>query len=55
MSTTPVIKQAYNLRHNVDHLNELSHDYDAYIVEWPEYLDYRLNFKQPNDFEYPSS
>jgi hypothetical protein len=54
MSTTAVIKQAYNLRHSVDHLNELSHDYDAYIVEWPEYLDYGLKFKQPNEFEYPS-
>jgi hypothetical protein len=47
-------KQAYKLKHDVDHLNELSHDYDAYIVEWPEYLDYGLNFKQPNNFEYPS-
>jgi hypothetical protein len=48
------VKQAYELKHDVDHLNKLSHDYDAYIVEWPEYLDYGLNFKQPNDFEYPN-
>jgi hypothetical protein len=54
MSTTAVIKQAYNLRHSVDHLNELSHDYDAYIVEWPEYLDYDTYFVHPAEFEYPS-
>jgi hypothetical protein len=51
MATT---KQAYELTQDVDHLNKLSHDYDAYIVEWPEYLDYGLKFKQPNDFEYPN-
>jgi hypothetical protein len=47
-------KQAYELARDVDHLNKLSHDYDAYIVEWPEYLDYGLKFTDPDDFEYPS-
>lgn len=47
-------KQAYKLMHDVDHLNDLHHDYDAYIIEWPEYLNYGLKFVEPNDFEYPN-
>lgn len=51
---TTEMKQAYELTQDVDHLNELSHDYDAYVVEWPEYRDYGLKFKKPDDFKYPN-
>jgi hypothetical protein len=53
MSTTTIEKQAYALKHDAVHIADTSRDYDAYIVEWPEYRDYGLKFKCLDDFEYP--
>ncbi len=39
--------------HDAIHIEDTSRDYDAYIVQWPEFLDYGLNFTDPDDFEYP--
>jgi hypothetical protein len=54
MSTTVAIEQAYELRHKLTHLADTSRDYDAYIVQWSEFLDYTTEFCRPNDFEFPS-
>jgi hypothetical protein len=53
MSTKTAVKQAYELRHNLSHLADTSREYDAYIVEWPEYRSYSTKFRNPDDFEYP--
>jgi hypothetical protein len=54
MSTTTVIKQAYELHPDAIHIADTTREYDAYIVEWPEYREYTLNFKNINNFDYPS-
>jgi hypothetical protein len=54
MSTTALIKQAYELQPDAVHIEDTSREYDAYIVEWPEYREYGLKFCHPRDFEYPS-
>jgi hypothetical protein len=54
MSTTTAIKQAYKLRHNATHIADTSREYDAYVVQWPGFLDYGLKFKDVTNFEYPS-
>ncbi len=54
MSTTTAVKQAYKLRHDAVHIEDTSREYDAYIVEWPEYREYTTKFMVPNDFEYPN-
>jgi hypothetical protein len=53
MSTT-ITKQAYELAQDTSHLNEISRNYDAHIVEWPEYRDYTTKFMDPDDFEFPT-
>jgi hypothetical protein len=53
MSTTTAVKQAYNLRHDAVHIEDTSREYDAYIVEWPEYREYSTKFMIPNDFDFP--
>jgi hypothetical protein len=53
MLDTTVNKQTYELRHNLEHLSKLSRNYDAHIVEWPEYRDYTTKFMDPNEFEFP--
>jgi hypothetical protein len=52
--STPPAAQAYKLCYELDHLEKIQQDKDAYIVEWPEYRDYGTNFMGPADFEYPS-
>ncbi len=54
MPITTLVKQAYRLKHDVDHLNELSHHSDAFIVEWPKYREYDNKFVEPDEFKYPS-
>jgi hypothetical protein len=54
MSTTTAVKQAYELQPDAVHIADTSREYDAYIVEWPEYREYGTKFCRPNDFEYPS-
>jgi hypothetical protein len=54
MSTTTVTKQAYELLHDAVHIENTSREYDAYIVEWPEYREYSIKFMDPDDFEYPN-
>lgn len=54
MTTTTAVKQAYNLRHDAVHIEDTSREYDAYIVEWPEYREYSTKFMDPDDFDYPS-
>jgi hypothetical protein len=54
MSTATLIKQAYELDHNPVNIRDTSREYDAYIVEWPEYRGYSIKFMDPDDFEYPS-
>jgi hypothetical protein len=54
MSTTTVVKQAYKLKHDAVHIEDTSREYDAYIVEWPEYREYSIKFMDPDDFEYPN-
>jgi hypothetical protein len=53
MLPTTATKQAYKLMHDAIHIEATSRDYDAYIVQWPEFLDYGLKFTDPDDFEYP--
>jgi hypothetical protein len=53
MSTTTVVKQAYKLKHDAVHIENTSREYDAYIVEWPEYRAYSTKFMIPNDFDFP--
>jgi hypothetical protein len=47
------MKQAYELRHDAIHIVDTPREYDAYIVQWPDFLDYGLKFKNINDIEYP--
>jgi hypothetical protein len=54
MSITTAVKQAYKLRHDAVHIENTSREYDAYIVEWPEYREYSIKFMDPDDFEYPN-
>jgi hypothetical protein len=54
MPTSTVIKQAYNLRLNPVNIKDTSRDYDAYIVQWPEFLDYTTKFMNPDNFDYPT-
>jgi hypothetical protein len=54
MTATTIIKQAYELNHDPVHIEDTSREYDAYIVEWPEYREHTLNFKNVGDFEYPN-
>ncbi len=54
MSTTIAVKQAYELQPDAVHIADTSREYDAYIVQWPEYRDYGLKFKNLTAFEYPS-
>jgi hypothetical protein len=54
MSTKTVVKQAYKLKHNAVHITDTSREYDAYIVEWPEYRNYTTKFMDPDDFDYPT-
>jgi hypothetical protein len=53
MSTT-IIKQAYELIEDTDHLSDISRNYDAHIVEWPEYREYGTKFLNPRDFDFPA-
>jgi hypothetical protein len=53
MSTTAV-KQAYKLKHDAVHIKDTSREYDAYVVEWPEYREYGLKFCHPRNFDYPA-
>jgi hypothetical protein len=54
MSTPPAALPAYKLRYELDHLEKIQQDKDAYIVEWPEFRNYSTKFMGPDDFEYPS-
>jgi hypothetical protein len=54
MSIETVIKQAYELKHNAVHIADTSREYDAYIVEWPEYRSYGTKFCRPTNFDYPA-
>jgi hypothetical protein len=54
MSTTTVVKQAYKLQPDAIHIEDTSRDYDAYIVQWPEFLEYDLKFCHPRNFDYPA-
>jgi hypothetical protein len=54
MSTKTVVKQAYELDHNPVHIEDTSREYDAYIVEWPEYREYGLKFCHSKGFDYPA-
>jgi hypothetical protein len=54
MSTKTFVKQAYKLNYEPFHLEDTSRDYDAYIMEWPEYRSYSLKFKEVSDFDYPA-
>jgi hypothetical protein len=54
MSTTTAVAQAYELKHDAMHIRDTSREYDAYIVEWPEYQEYDLKFCHPNNFNYPT-
>jgi hypothetical protein len=54
MSTKTALKQAHELRHDAVHIEDTSREYDAYIVEWPEYREYSIKFMDPDDFEYPT-
>jgi hypothetical protein len=53
MSTT-ITKQAYELTQDTDHLSKISRNYDAHIVEWPEYREYGLRFINLDDFDFPT-
>jgi hypothetical protein len=53
MSTTTAVKQAYRLKHDAVHIEDTSREYDAYIVEWPEYRKYTTSFCRPNYFDFP--
>jgi hypothetical protein len=53
MLRTVTTKQAYKLTHHVDHLNDMSLERDAYLVEFSEYLSYSTKFCRPVDFDYP--
>jgi hypothetical protein len=53
MSTTIALKQAYRLRHDAVHIKDTSREYDAYIVEWPEFRNYSTKFMDPDDFDFP--
>jgi hypothetical protein len=53
MSTTIVTEQAYELDHNPVHIRDTSREYDAYVVEWPEYREYSTKFMDPDDFDFP--
>jgi hypothetical protein len=53
MLTTTAVKQAYKLKHDAVHIEDTSREYDAYIVEWPEYRNYDTKFCRPNDFDFP--
>jgi hypothetical protein len=54
MSTTTALKQSYKLDYNPVHIENTSRDYDAYVVQWPEFLDYTMRFMEPDDFDYPN-
>jgi hypothetical protein len=54
MPTTTAVKQAYELRHQLAHLADTSRERDAYIVQWPEFMDYTLKFMDIDDFDYPN-
>jgi hypothetical protein len=54
MSTNVIAKQAYKLTNDVDHLIDTSRERDAYLVEFPNHLDYTTKFMDPDDFEYPT-
>jgi hypothetical protein len=54
MLTTTAVKQAYKLKHDAVHIRDTSRDYDAYVVQWPEFLDYSIKFIDPESFDYPS-
>jgi hypothetical protein len=54
MSATTLVKQAYKLQIDPIHIRDTSREYDAYIVEWPEYREYSTKFMVLNDFEYPT-
>lgn len=47
-------KQTFELMHDALHIADTSRDYDAYIVEWPEYRGYETKFTELDDFQYPS-
>jgi hypothetical protein len=53
MPTTTVVAQAYELKHDAVHIENTSREYDAYIVEWPEYRKYSTKFMDPDDFDFP--
>jgi hypothetical protein len=48
-------KQVYELKHDLAHLADTPRERDAYIVEWPEYLDYRYKFNKSDYFKYPDN
>jgi hypothetical protein len=54
MSTIVVTEQAYELLHDAVHIEDTSREYDAYIVEWPEYREYSTKFCRPDDFDFPN-
>jgi hypothetical protein len=54
MSIASAIKQAYELKPNPIHIRDTSREYDAYIVEWPEYRNYTTKFLAADDFAYPT-
>ena len=54
MSTTTAVKQAYKLQPDFVYIRDTSREYDAYIVEWPEYREYSIKFVDPDDFDYPN-
>jgi hypothetical protein len=54
MSTEIITKQAYELGHNNVHIADESRDFDAYLVKRPNSQDYKIEFRNVDDFEYPS-
>jgi hypothetical protein len=54
MLTTSATKQVYELKPNPVHIRDTSREYDAYIVEWPEYRNYTTKFIDPDNFVYPT-
>jgi hypothetical protein len=54
MSTTTALKQAYKLKHDAVHIEDTSREYDACVVEWPEFREYSLKFKNLRDFDFPN-
>jgi hypothetical protein len=54
MSSKIAVKQAYELRRNLVHLENTWRERDAYLVEFPGHLKYSTKFCRPVEFDYPT-